>query len=82
MNRMHTIKDWTSEHNLHYDVHEFRQMMSRLVHNPSFWLVIALLAFVTLMVILSYFVVGGNRVQDFPLYPTTMGWPYYYPYRP
>lgn len=81
MNMMHTIKDWTSEHHLSYDARELRQMMGGMVHDPSFWLIIALLAFVALMIVAGYFSIGGGRGGNFPLYPT-MGWPYYYPYSP
>lgn len=78
MNMMHTIKDWTNEHEWHFDGRELKQRANTMVHNPSFWLVIALLIFVAMMIFLSFFATG-NVDESFPLYPRAIGWPYYYP---
>lgn len=75
MNMMHTIKDWTSEHTLHRDVHELRLMVDRLVRDPAFWLVVALLACVALLIFVGYFAkISGPQIAP-PMYH--VAWPYY-----
>lgn len=79
MNPMLTFKHWKDEHHLHMpDMHEIKLTSEKLVHNPLFWLAVALIGFLALMIILGYFANPTPQTQ-FPMNPYGTG---YYPIYP
>jgi hypothetical protein len=47
----------------------------QLMHNPAFWLIIALLLVIISLITLGVLFGGGNTVTPYP--PTTYPWPMY-----
>ncbi len=75
MNPIVTIKHWSHDHNWHHK----GQYSDKLTHSPLFWLILALLAFVVLMVFLGYFTGGNPNLEPYPYFhPYGVGpWPIY-----
>jgi len=60
MNVIHDMKDWS--HHLHWPhVSDIKMTSGKMVHSPVFWLMVALLAFLAVMILLSLFATGGGQ---------------------
>lgn len=72
MNTKLSMNEWSGHHHLHWPrMSDVRMVSNKLVHNPLFWMMVALIAFVVLMMVLSLFAKGTNT----PQWPGT-GYPY------
>ena len=76
MNPKHNIKNWTEAHHLHLpDVHEWIDEINKLMHNPAFWVIIALFLIVIALIALGLLFGDSNAALPYP--PTTYPWPMY-----
>lgn len=76
MSPIHNIKNWAHTHHLHLpSAHHMWDETSKLMHNPAFWLIIALLLVIIALITLGLVFGNGNAVTPYP--PTTYPWPMY-----
>jgi len=75
MDPTHNIKNWVHAHHLHWDTHHMFGEVRQLMHNPAFWLIIALLLVIIALVTLGMLFGDTNAVTPYP--PTTYPWPMY-----
>lgn len=74
MNALHTFKHWTEDHNMHWlHLSDLKLASNKLIHNPLFWLMVALIAFVAMMIVLGYFAGGNGGEMPDPYYPYRTG---------
>ena len=75
MSPIHNIRNWVHAHHMHLDRFHMFGEARQLMHNPAFWLIIALLLVVISLITLGVLFGGGNAATPYP--PTTYPWPIY-----
>lgn len=73
MDAVNIFRHWTHEH--HLSSHDIKEFSGRVVHNPAFWTIIALLAFIALLIVLAILSGGSTNGQVYFPRHTPYSWP-------
>lgn len=77
MHLIHDMRSWSHEH-IHWPhMADIKLNSDKLFHSPIFWLMVALVAFLAVMIIMSLFATGGGSEAPLPTpyYPFGGGHP-------